>query len=33
MENDFPFEKYGIEAEDYDRWDLTDEDFELGIPE
>lgn len=31
----FPFAKYGIKAEDikYDRWDLQEEDFELGIPE
>ncbi|HID94618.1 MAG TPA: thiamine pyrophosphate-binding protein [Candidatus Latescibacteria bacterium] len=29
----FPFDKYGIEPEPYDRWDLKDEDFELGIPE
>jgi len=29
----FPFEKYGVEPDPYDRWDLKDEDFELGIPE
>jgi hypothetical protein len=29
----FPFEKYGIETEAYDRWELQPEDFELGIKE
>jgi len=29
----YPFDKYGIETEPYDRWDLKEEDFELGIPE
>lgn len=29
----FPFEEYGVQAEDYDRWDLQDEDYELGVEE
>lgn len=33
MQDYFPFDKYGIEPEDYDRWDLKEDDFELGIPE
>ncbi|MBI4773203.1 MAG: thiamine pyrophosphate-binding protein [Deltaproteobacteria bacterium] len=27
----YPFEEYGVETEGYDRWDLQEEDFELGV--